>query len=208
MVRRDRFSMILGRLTGNADKWPWDRFRKVTVLLTVLFALVACDASATGSGVNSTGVPGVTTYPARTRLPAPSLVGETLNGQSVSLRSFDTGHIVVINVWASWCAPCRSESPMLAKAAQSLRSEGIRFLGVDEEDSSSHARTFVASTGATYPNLIDKEGSLLRKLTVLPQAGIPSTLVLDVSGRMAARVIGPITSRQLQQIVKGLREKS
>jgi thiol-disulfide isomerase/thioredoxin len=208
MVRCDRFGMIVGRLAGDADRSTWDRFCNMTVLLIVLVALVACDAGATSSDVNSTGVPGVTTYPTQTRLPAPALVGDTLDGQSVSLRSLDTGHIVVINVWASWCAPCRSESPMLAKAAQSLRSEGIRFLGVDEEDSSSHARAFVASTGATYPNLIDKDGSLLRKLTVLPQVGIPSTLVLDVSGRMAARVIGPITSRQLQQIVKGLREKS
>jgi peroxiredoxin len=97
---------------------------------------------------------------------------------------------------------------MLAKAAKSLRREGVRFLGVDEEDSSSRARAFAASVGATYPSLVDKEGLLLRKLTVLPQVGIPSTLVLDANGRMAARVIGPITSPQLQQIVKGLRNQA
>lgn len=95
---------------------------------------------------------------------------------------------------------------MLAAAAKRLRGKGIRFLGLDEQDRASHARAFITSTGVTYPNLVDRNGSLLRELRLLPQAAVPSTLVLDTHGRMAARVIGAITAKELAAIVKGLRE--
>jgi thiol-disulfide isomerase/thioredoxin len=182
---------------------------RMLVGLLCVGILVGCDPSNVGRGAtNSTDIVGVTTYPVKDRAPAPALVGTTLTGQSWSLASQDRGDIVFINVWASWCGPCRSELPMLAAAAKRLRSQGVRFLGVDERDHASHARAFIASTGATYPNLFDPNGSLLRELTLLPQAGVPSTLVLDPRGRMAARVIGAITSKELAAIVSGLRKEA
>lgn len=139
---------------------------------------------------------------------APDLRGHSLDGRQVSLAALDQGHITVINVWASWCGPCKGELPLLASAAKRLRSDGVRFLGLDERDISSHARAFAASKGVTYPNLVDSEGSLLEQLKLLPQDAVPSTLVLDAQGRMAARVIGAITSRELTTILKDLGERA
>jgi hypothetical protein len=97
---------------------------------------------------------------------------------------------------------------MLATAAKALKGHGVTFLGLDEQDHATDARDFVASVRATYPDLVDGDGSLLRKLKLLPQMGVPSTLVLDKHGLMAARVIGPMTSEQLDQIVKSLQSEA
>jgi thiol-disulfide isomerase/thioredoxin len=183
------------------------RARPIAVL-ACLGILTACQSGSTlGAGAtNSTGIIGVTTYPVHDRRAAPALAGETLDGRAWSLASQDRGHIVVINVWASWCGPCRGELPTLASAAKRLGpDDGVRFVGLDEADRASDARAFVASTGITYPSLVDSSGSLLRELRLLPQAGVPSTLVLDTHGRMAARVIGAITAIELDKIVRGLR---
>jgi thiol-disulfide isomerase/thioredoxin len=115
---------------------------------------------------------------------------------------------VVLNVWASWCVECRTESPLLARAAKTFATQGVRFLGVDEQDQTSDARAFVASTGSTYPHLVDRDGSLLRTLALLPQVGIPSTLVIDRYGRMAARVIGPVTTFEITTIIRDLQRES
>jgi thiol-disulfide isomerase/thioredoxin len=107
-------------------------------------------------------------------------------------------------VWASWCGPCRQESPMLAASAKSLAGHGVVFLGLDEDYYASAGRAFVASTGATYPQLTDKSGSLLRKVRVLPQSAIPSTVVIDKRGRVAALVIGAVTAPEITGLVEQL----
>jgi thiol-disulfide isomerase/thioredoxin len=177
----------------------------------VLGLLTACQAGAStaadSSSLSNEGV-GLTSYLVADRHQAPELSGTSLDGKPLSLRSIGTGSIVVINVWASWCAPCRSESPMLAAAARALRTQGVRFLGLVEEDSPSRAKAYADQLGEIYPSLVDHDGALLSRLTLLPPAGIPSTLVLDRSGRMAARVIGAITRPELDQIVKGLTSSS
>jgi thiol-disulfide isomerase/thioredoxin len=179
----------------------------VTVIGAVvgLLAVAGCSAGASRSGAtDSVDQVGLTTYPAASRQLAPSLTGETLDGQSVSLAGLGSGKVVVLNVWASWCEPCRTESPMLAAAARSLAPEGAVVVGIDEQDTASDARSFVSKTGMGYANLVDHDGALLRKLKMLPQMGIPSTLFLDRHGRVAARVIGAVTQAQVSQVVGAL----
>jgi thiol-disulfide isomerase/thioredoxin len=179
----------------------------LTCLIGGLLLAGCAGRSATGSSAtsaNSTDVVGVTTFPVSGRSLPPALEGKTLTGTAMSVSSYAPGDIVFINVWASWCDPCRAESPMLAAESKALANDGVRFLGIDEQDTAPAARAFVTSVGATYPDLVDTDGSLLRKLKLLPQMGVPSTLVLDRHGRMAARVIGPMTAQQLQKIVKTL----
>ncbi|MGH8891375.1 MAG: TlpA family protein disulfide reductase [Acidothermaceae bacterium] len=179
-------------------------------LLSVALAiglLAACGGNSTASSngaTNSSDVVGVTRYALASRQPVPPLAGQTLDGQSLSLQSFGAGNVVLINVWASWCGPCRSEAPLIAAAAKSFAPRGFVVLGIDEQDEQSKAKAFAASTGMTYPNLVDKEGTILRKLKMLPQMGIPSTLVIDRHGRVAARIIGPVTSTQVDQVVSEL----
>jgi thiol-disulfide isomerase/thioredoxin len=149
-------------------------------------------------------VVGLRIYPVGSREDAPALAGAGLDGNPVSLHSVGRGDIVFVNVWASWCTPCRTESPLLARSAAALSARGVRFLGIDETDRPAAARAFVRTTGATYPQLVDPDGKLLRTLRMLPQRGIPSTLVVDRHGRIAGRVIGRITAADIRTVVDRL----
>ncbi len=93
---------------------------------------------------------------------------------------------------------------MLGAAAKTYAAQGVVFVGIDEADTTSAGRAFAASAGMSYPSFVDPQGALLSKLKVLPQMGIPSTLVLDRRGRIAARVIGPTTAAELKQVLDGV----
>jgi thiol-disulfide isomerase/thioredoxin len=180
--------------------------RFAVVLIAASITLTACGAAAGGStkGSSSVDVVGLTTYAISDRHSAPALKGKTFDGAPLSLGSVGQGKVVVLNVWASWCGPCREESPMLGAAAKSYAPQGVVFVGIDEADTTSAGRAFATSAGMTYPSFVDPQGALLSKLKMLPQMGIPSTLVLDTHGRIAARVIGPTTAAELKQVLDGL----
>lgn len=128
------------------------------------------------------------------------LAGPTLTGPRLDLGNW-RGHVVVVNVWASWCKQCRAESPSLAALAARLRPKGVRFVGIDEQEIARQGRAYVARSGTDYPNLIDAYGDLLRKLPMLPPDAMPSTLVIDPQGRAAARVVGVINPRRLARVI-------
>jgi thiol-disulfide isomerase/thioredoxin len=173
----------------------------VLVVLVALIAVLgaACSATTHDAAVPSLGV-GVQVFPVAERSPAPSLRGTTITGASFDLADA-TGHgLVAVNVWASWCGPCRREMPVLVQAA----GKSLRVVGIDERDSAGSARTFATSRGARYPSLADPQGKLLGRLRMLPQTGVPSTVFLDREGRVAARVIGPVDSHVLGRILRQL----
>jgi thiol-disulfide isomerase/thioredoxin len=157
-------------------------------------ALRPASGDPSGSGV------GVTTYPVGQRPSIPDLSGATLGGGSLTLSSL-RGKVVVLNVWASWCEPCRAESPALARVARDTAAAGVRFVGVDEQDRPDPARSFAASAGTTYPHLVDADGTLLSSLRLVPSSGIPSTLVIDGAGHVAARVIGAVDATTFERLV-------
>ncbi|MFD2083011.1 TlpA disulfide reductase family protein [Actinopolymorpha cephalotaxi] len=151
----------------------------------------------------------VTTMPPGERKQAPAVAGATLDGRRVSLADY-RGKVVVLNVWGSWCAPCRKEAPDLAAASRALRAKGVEFLGINTRDNTRQpAQAFVRTFGVPYPSIYDPNGDqLLGFRATLPPSAIPSTLVIDKQGRVAARVLGSVSRRTLEQLttdVTGLR---
>lgn len=138
------------------------------------------------------------------RTDAPVAAGPLLSGGELSTADL-RGSVVVLNVWASWCAPCRAESPDLQAVWDATRDGGVQFVGINTRDSEAAAAAFVGNYGLTYPHLLDPDGrtQLLFRDSLPPQA-IPSTLVLDKQGRVAGRVLGAASQSQLLGLIEPL----
>jgi cytochrome c biogenesis protein CcmG/thiol:disulfide interchange protein DsbE len=106
------------------------------------------------------------------------------------------GKVVVLNVWASWCDPCREEVPLLQRTHDRIAAKGGTVLGVDTQDASDKARAFLAERKATFPSLRDRDRSYGREFGV---AGYPETFLIDRAGRVAALKRGAITQGWLDQ---------
>ena len=172
-------------------------------------ALTACSGSApsTGSGVVAGDGPLVVIDESQ-RGQAPQITGTTLDGGSFSLSAL-RGKIVILNVWASWCAPCRAEAPILEKVWLAQQGDDVQFVGLDTRDSDTAARSFIKKFGITYPNVIDRDGALqLRFSDTLPPQAIPSTIVIDAQGRVAARALGKVSESTLLGMIEAARTTS
>lgn len=121
---------------------------------------------------------------------APAFTLRRLEGPGkVSLASY-RGRPVVLNFWASWCGPCKSEAAVLERDWTRYRSRGVVFLGVDDKDFASDARRFVAAHGLTFTMLQDGSGNVTGSYGV---SQVPETYVLNRQGRVVAHLAGPIT---------------
>ncbi len=142
----------------------------------------------------------MTIVPAEKRRSAPELAGETLDRGPLTTADFP-GQLLVVNVWGSWCAPCRSEAPALVEAAAQL--PGVQFIGINTRDlNPAPAQAFVRAFDIPYPNIYDPDGALLLEFGQLPPKAIPSTLVIDSEGRVAARILGETTASTLVGIIE------
>ena len=121
---------------------------------------------------------------------APEFTLHKLDGPgTVSLASY-RGKPVVLNFWASWCEPCKSEATVLQRDWASYRGRGVVFLGVDYHDLNSDARRFVSAHALTFPMLKDGSGNVTDRYGI---SQVPETYVLNRHGRVVAHLRGPIT---------------
>lgn len=135
------------------------------------------------------------------RKPAPAVTGTDLNGGKVSLAQY-RGKVVVLNFWASWCAPCRAESPTLEALYEKHKKSGTRFLGVNIKDDRTAAQAFVRKQKIAYPSLYDQSGEVaLGFRDTVPPKAIPSTIVVDAKGRVSGRIIGEATYDGLDKLI-------
>ena len=165
--------------------------------LTPLLLLSACSGGGTSSPNENAFVSGdgVAIYvkPAERKL-APKIEGETLDGKTFS----STQKIIVLNVWASWCSPCRAEAPLLEDFA-TKRSE-IQFVGLLTRDNLTSAASFVKRFNITYPTLIDDALLAGFKGSLVPNA-IPTTIIIDAHGKVAVRISGQVTYALLDSMI-------
>ncbi|MGW5973056.1 TlpA family protein disulfide reductase [Streptomyces sp. NPDC055186] len=181
--------------------------------LTVGTAVAALLVSACGSGGASggggntnfvTGTDGISTVAKGERTPAPDLSGETLEGEPLAVADYK-GKVVVLNIWGSWCNPCRAEAKYFAKVSEEYADQGVQFVGINTRDSSAgSALAFEKDFGITYPSLYDPTGKLMlrfEKGTLNPQA-IPSTLILDRDGKIASRSLTALSEERLLKMLE------
>lgn len=187
---------------------PGCRLLGALVLAFMLGATMGCTVDRSGPGARQADQVGLYVVPAGQRQSAPDLSGTTLSGAQFDLADHLGGPVILVNVWASWCAPCRQEMPALARAAATVPPSGLLVVGLDERDRASSARTFSSSLGATYPSLVDTDSQLLTRLPMLPHNALPSSLFIDGEGKIAAVAVGPITSLQLTSVLSRLEEAS
>jgi thiol-disulfide isomerase/thioredoxin len=138
---------------------------------------------------------------ARPRLP--QMMGQGLDGETIDVGAM-RGHVVVVNVWASWCAPCIAEAPNLAAVWKDTSPLGVRFVGIDIKDDRSAAKSFQRVHHVPYPSIFDQPGLLLLALRGLAPQVPPTTLLIDRSGRIAARFPGGVTKEMLLGPVRSL----
>lgn len=186
------------------------RIQMAALTAVALLALTGCSSGSSSEATGTSFVAGdgsiVILDPAE-RVAAPDLVGTTLDGQQLSSAGL-AGDVLVVNVWASWCAPCRSEAPSLERLAKEFADQGVSFIGLNTRDSDTSARSFVERFGISYPNVVDRDGVLqLGFRDSLPPRAIPSTLVIDRSGRVAARVLGAVSESSLRGVIEAVADE-
>lgn len=135
------------------------------------------------------------------RKPAPAITGTDLDGGKVSLAQY-RGKVVVLNFWASWCAPCRAESPTLEALYEKHKKAGTQFLGVNIKDDRTAAQAFARKQKIAYPSVYDQSGEVaLGFRDTVPPKAIPSTIVVDAQGRVSGRIIGEATYDGLDKLI-------
>ncbi len=143
------------------------------------------------------------TLPVADRKQPGQVSGTTLEGRSVSLADY-RGKVVVVNVWGSWCPPCRAEAPMLAAAARDLADRGVVFLGINSRNpEQAGPKAFERRYKIPYDSIYDPGGrTLLAFHGTLTPNSIPSTVIIDRQGRVAASVTGEVTRTTLYDLVQ------
>lgn len=157
------------------------------VLILALLALL-------GSCTGDDSVVGVAEQDA----PLPRLAGETVDGDNLDAESYADGSVLVINVWADWCAPCRREQPQLVRLADRYEDEGVRFLGINYQDDRDAARAWIEEFGVPYPSLFDPSG---RSAADLGFPALPDTYVVDRAGTIRWVVYGETDERELAGLI-------
>ncbi|HYO40086.1 MAG TPA: TlpA disulfide reductase family protein, partial [Nocardioidaceae bacterium] len=176
----------------------------------VALALAGAVLSGCSNDVGSSGGQGyvagngvITTLEVADREPPGPVEGTTLDGRRASLSDY-RGKVVVVNVWGSWCPPCRAEAPILADAARAYADDGVVFLGINSRDAAKAApRAFERRYRVPYDSIYDPDGRTLLAFsgTLSPKA-IPSTVIIDREGRVAASVLGDLTRTTLDDLIE------
>jgi len=129
--------------------------------------------------------------------PAVSYDVKRLDGRTDALSRYH-GSVVLMNLWATWCPPCREEMPALQQFYQENKSRGVVVLGIDQGESADTASAFARSHGVTFPILLDSDQQYGRSYAAI---GLPTTVIVDRSGHVVRGIDGPLTLAQMRAAV-------
>ncbi len=180
------------------------------MLLVISIALVAGCASGTPTTAGNNGQYRFVQAQSRgdviaraDRRTAPNITGELLDGKKFSLASLK-GKVVILNFWATWCAPCRIETPELQKAYEKYQPDGVELVGVLVRDSKDQAEIYQKQVGLTYPSIYDPKTQVALQLRNYPLVAIPSTIVFDKEGNVAAAYVSTVNENSLSKVLDQL----
>ena len=182
--------------------------RALTAVLASAALLAGCSTGADAVDVSNGGqfrfvaaTPAGEVIPEAERDSAPDFGGTLLGGGDWTSAELD-GQIAVLNFWGSWCPPCRVETPQFQEVYAEVRDQGVAFLGLDvKEADEQFAQAFVDSRGIEFPSLYDPAGEVALAFRDYPATAIPSTIVLDREGRVAAVYTGTVSQDDLRAVI-------
>ncbi len=175
--------------------------------IALALALAGCGSMSGGSSSGSAdtkfvqGTGEITTLARGHRPAAPDISGKSVEGKPLSFADYP-GKIIVLNVWGSWCDPCRAEAPNLEKVSEQTAGKGVQFIGVNIRDEDpAQSRSFERGFKIDYPSLYDPDGRLLLKFPrgSVPPQSIPTTLILDRQHKIAVRALKALTTDELRK---------
>jgi thiol-disulfide isomerase/thioredoxin len=173
--------------------------RALLALFTALLAVSGCTTNGSdGDGFRFTEPTALgTVIPAADRQPAGTFTGELIDGGTLGSTEL-RGKVSLLNFWASWCGPCRIEAPQLDLLYREVKDDDVRIIGVDTKDDKGNARAFVRDFDISYPIVFDEQGEVALRLGDIPARGLPFSVLLDKSGKVAAVYFGQLTAKDLQ----------
>jgi peroxiredoxin len=189
--------------------------KRLLVALGAAAALVVagCSTGSDAVDVNNggefrfvAGTPAGEVIPEGDRQTAPEFSGELLDGGTFSSTDL-SGDVAVINFWGSWCPPCRVETPQFQQVYGEVQGEGVQFLGINVKDEQQLAQAFLTSKAITFPSLYDPRGEVALAFRDYPANAIPSTIVLDREGRVAAVYTAAVEPDDLRTVVTRVLEE-
>jgi thiol-disulfide isomerase/thioredoxin len=185
---------------------PLSALAAALVLAATLTSCSSTGADEPTRAGNQQGYVGVdrtlTRIPPDQRKPVPAVSGPALGSDKTVSTADYAGKVIVLNVWGSWCSPCREEAPDLQAASEATRGKA-QFVGINIRDFSTGApEAFVRTQKISYPSIFDPSGQTLLQLAgQIPPSAIPSTLIVDAQGRLAVRVLSNVSRITLVDMI-------
>ena len=191
-----RRHMVVGASIGRLLAVASVSLLAMVLLAVLVLGLTHQSAAPTGAfGINQMGLPSA--FRAR---PAPTFALTGFDGNPVQLTDL-RGQVVVLNFWASWCAPCRDEAPVLERAWQTTRNRGVTFVGLATWDEDQNSRSFLRQFPASYVSALDPSGETAIAYGI---RGLPETIFVGREGEIARKWVGPLSERDLNAVLAPL----
>ncbi len=210
--RRPRPTFIPRQMMARIPRQMMACVPVAALLVGFLTVLAGCGATSTAATTSGSfqfdgATPAGQVISQDERQSAPGFSGELLDGTPFDSADLD-GDIVVINFWGSWCAPCRIETPEFQQVFTEVRDSEVSFLGIDVRDERQLASAFYADNGIEYPSLFDPRSEVALAFRGFPANAVPSTILLDRQGRVAAVFTAAVAGDDLRAALSRLLEES